>query len=573
MTARKKKIYLLITAACLLVLSGIAVFMVRDAAGQKQRHRIEEARTDYEQGEYESALLNLRQISEPELRKEAALIMADCYEAMGNYGKAIESLREQAPNNAAIASRIRSLEEKRDLLTGAQMFTVAGITFSSDSREVNLDGKGLTDESLRELNVLYALDSLSLRNNSLKDVHMLAGFRGLHKLNLAGNSIEDIGPLADLRELRYLDLSGNPVSDFSPVRSLEGLSVLILTGTGLSEEELEQLSDALPSCSIRFDFEESEEIMLGELRFRTDIEELSLEGRGIRDLTAVGECSSLISLSLRDNAINDLHPLMNLPQLRKLDLAENAVTDISPLIGLPELTDLDLSDNLITDIGSLGAMHQLSRLDLSGNPIGAYSSLGKLEQLEALALRNTGIEDADLSYLETMTALQMLNLEGNAQLSERAVGQLNVILNRCNIICSDLIKEIMISGHTVRSNERKLSFPASGIETLNGLENMTGLEELDLSGNLISDLSNFEVSPARETLRHLNLANNRIISLSPIRAYSALEELNLSGNEVDTIDVLKHLTTLRSLDLRGNPLSRQQVQELMTALPECMILF
>lgn len=570
---RRKKVYILCTVAFLLFLFGAALIMLQGAADRRQQIWLEEAQEFYSQGEYEGALLKLRQITDPELRQEASLIMADCYEAIGNYRKAIDVLRGISAADSAVATRIRSLEGKQELGAWSPDITVAGIELEGNAKEVRLDGKGLTDEVLKELSPLYALEGLYLGDNKLRDIRMISCFGGLDILDLSGNRIEDISSLAELRELRYLDLSRNPVSDFSPLYGISGLNTLRIIGTRVSEEELERLAEALPACIIRSDLNGVEEIRLGSIRFQTDVETLNLDGRGIRDAAVIGECTKLISLSLCDNEISDLQPLMNLPELKTLKISGNAIHDLRPLIGLPKLNVLDVSDNLITDVSSLSAISQLTQLTLDGNDIADFSGLGRLERIEVLNLERTGIEDSDLDGLETAKTLLILNLQNNPGLSDRAVGKLNMVLNRCNIMCTDLVYEINFAGHTVLSNEKKLAFPSGELETLSGLENLTELEELDLSGNRISNLSPFAVSPARDTLRRLNLMNNRIADVSPLWDYHVLEDLNLSGNKIEGTEVLQQMSSLKRLDLSGNPLTQEQVDALRSKLPNCIVVF
>lgn len=161
--------------------------------------------------------------------------------------------------------------------------------------------------------------------------------------------------------------------------------------------------------------------------------ELDLSGRGVTDITALGEMTNLLFLDLRGNAVADLSPLKNLTALSVLYLSGCPAADLTPVGALPYLTELyasgcgiedlrplagiqylswvDLSDNEITDIAPLASLMELAELDLSGNPISDVSPLAALEFLSALDLSGTAV--TDVSPLAGMT-LDTLDLSGLA---------------------------------------------------------------------------------------------------------------------------------------------------------------
>ena len=166
--AKRKKLYALITAAVLILLAASAMVLLHNTAERKDQYYRQRARECYAAGDYETALLYLRRISSGEDDQEILMLMADCYEATGNYPRALEALRRMNTGDPAIASRIQSIEQKKDLQSRSEVVTIAGMEFERDVKEANFDGKGITDEELKEITALYALDSLSLRNNLIR---------------------------------------------------------------------------------------------------------------------------------------------------------------------------------------------------------------------------------------------------------------------------------------------------------------------------------------------------------------------------------------------------------------------
>ena len=91
-----------------------------------------------------------------------------------------------------------------------------------------------------------------------------------------------------------------------------------------------------------------------------------------------------------------------------------------------------------------------------------------------------------------------------------------------------------------------------GIADLDGIEQLTRLEALDLYGNEIRDLSPLS---GLKRLRYLDLGSNRVEEVSPLESLKGLQVLLLADNEVTEVSALAGLDSLQSLDLTGNPLS------------------
>ena len=109
-----------------------------------------------------------------------------------------------------------------------------------------------------------------------------------------------------------------------------------------------------------------------------------------------------------------------------------------------------------------------------------------------------------------------------------------------------------------------LSAKERGIADLDGIEQLTQLEVLDLYGNEIRDLS-----PLAELrrLRYLDLGSNRVEEVSPLASLKSLQVLLLADNGVTEVSALAGLDSLQSVDLTGNPLS-EAAQAQVAALGE-----
>ena len=571
---QKRRWVLAGTITALLLLAVLAALQLHYSRTDVYAESMTLAAQSREAGDYDSALRALRKAAAERETEECLLLMADCYEEQDNLEKALELLRGMDLTHEAVSTRIARIDGKRQALRDAEQVTVLGQGMDATTTALVLDDRGLTDADLEEVCRLYALDNLSLMNNALTDITALSRLGGLDILNLSGNRIRDLTPLSGLSELRILYLDGNPAEDLSPLYTLSNLSLLSVRSMPVSREELTALSEALPACAIYSDVESGEaaEISLGGVTFQSDVIQLDLSNREIRDISALAVCRQLRWLKLGGNQISDLQAIMNIPGLELLDLSNNELTDLRPLMGLGKLRSLNVSGNQLTDTTPLGAMTALTALDLSDNPLSDFSGLSKLVNLQNLRLKNTGLVDMDLQYLEKLTMLNGLSLEENDGLSNDAVSYLKSMIPACTIIHSDLVYTATIGGKTYPSDQTDLDLSGQNLTDLEGINRLDSLESLNLSQNHLTAIYQLEYCPSRLTLRELDLSYNELTEISSLGALPALETLNLTGNRITSIQPLQRLSGLKVLKVGGNPLTQEQLDAFRAALPECELI-
>ena len=91
-----------------------------------------------------------------------------------------------------------------------------------------------------------------------------------------------------------------------------------------------------------------------------------------------------------------------------------------------------------------------------------------------------------------------------------------------------------------------------GIRSLKGLGCATGLQELNLLFNAISDVSPLS---GLKSLWKLDLSANEISDISPLESITSLRELDLAANDISDVSRLAGLAGLKDLDLAGNGIS------------------
>lgn len=574
-TAKERRNYRIAAAAAVILVLVMAQLLHSGGGTRRYERYRREAASSYQSGDYDRALSSLRKAEAIRGSEEVRMLMADCYEAQGNWDMALEVLRQMDRNDAAVTERIAALEQRRLQENGQGRCVVAGQSFDAGTDELDLSGRGLDNGVLQELQQLHALNRLILRDNAISQVEQLASLGGLRTLDLSGNRVTDVSPLGKLTNLRSLNLDHNPVTEVRSLYRLQEMSSLSLVGVQLPEGELEALSAALPHCAIIADgeTEEVQSILLGGVRFSTDVAELNLSGLGLRDVSCLSRCTQLKKLDLSGNEISDLSPLMNLQQLENLKINGNRVNDLRPLMAMTGLKHLEAAENTVLETSALSKLERLLSLDLSDNPIRDFSGLHNLSNLESLRLENTGLGDEDLPELYGLRRLGSLHLERNEGITAEAMKALKDKLPDCVVSHATLVLTIQLGGEDFRTDVSELRIEGTELQDLFGLEKFECLETVRLGRNRIENLSAFQNTHSRESIRSLDLSFNRIQDLSPLTALHNLETLDLRSNQISSINPLLRMPQLKKLDLSGNPLEQSQIEELRRTLPDCEILF
>ena len=133
-------------------------------------------------------------------------------------------------------------------LTGSQITDISILARLTSLWELELNGTQVTDFSI--LTQLVNLRFLNLVGSQVSDVSILAGLTCLNTLDLSYTQVSDLSPLAGLTNLFNLDLSNTPVFDLSALTGLKKLQLLGLGRTQASDQQIDDLRDALPDLEV-----------------------------------------------------------------------------------------------------------------------------------------------------------------------------------------------------------------------------------------------------------------------------------------------------------------------------------
>ena len=109
------------------------------------------------------------------------------------------------------------------------------INITKEEKLHYLDLRGLDLEVIPpEILTIPWIGALSLSDNNISDISLLAQMKELHKLALTNNRIKDISTLESMHKLRFIFLGDNLVEDISVLKSQVRLKKLVLNNNQIS---------------------------------------------------------------------------------------------------------------------------------------------------------------------------------------------------------------------------------------------------------------------------------------------------------------------------------------------------
>lgn len=287
--------------------------------------------------------------------------------------------------------------------------------------------------------------------------------------------------------------------------------------------------------------------------------------RGANALDALANCSSLETVDLNGHAIEDISPLANKPSIKTLDLKLNLLETIQPLLTTNKLVKLNVSHNLLTNLSGLKNTDTLEELDCSMQNAGADQiqiNYGAKHYLRGLLDDVTDINSTSLKifycYNNRLDNLDSLKNASNLE-------KLSAYNNKLSDIKGDL--DGCVSLDTVSLNNNKfVNFKDTGLgDSKDSLKylylNDQGLDyrTSDIGGNDYAILEGLDGLQEFTILEHLNL-NTNIIADSEMKyipvciKYLYIRDNELASKAFETFDHNK-FTRLESIDARYNHIS------------------
>jgi Leucine-rich repeat (LRR) protein len=264
---------------------------------------------------------------------------------------------------------------------------------------------------------------------------------------------------------------------------------------------------------------------------------------------------TLVTLSLHEELrpLYDLSCLLGCVALRELSLRGTLVTNesfaaLGPLLARLHKLDLCACEQLEA-ISNLAPATSLRELDLAYSGVADLRGLEKLGALETLDV--TGIGTEDLSILLQCPRLVTVSVTGDITALESVTHAAPPSLINCRLHIDRPVRALDLRSLLCLRRCTVLKFLDLDKASLQGLEEMPSLEQLDLSHTRVDDVRSLAGCRALTelTLQGSVVTNEGIIGLERI---AALEALILAHCKLITsVSSLRHCTALSELILDG----------------------
>ncbi|CAL6097298.1 leucine-rich_repeat domain-containing protein [Hexamita inflata] len=240
-------------------------------------------------------------------------------------------------------------------------------------------------------------------------------------------------------------------------------------------------------------------------------------------------------LKINKCSLQSLKNLCNLVGLRYLDIRDNLVNDVTEIVIHQELTYVDITNNCVILIDPIAALKKLKTLLIGNNKIVNLEPLVHHENFDPawVAPAQKPIEKEDVA--QTLTP-------GS---SEQKIAELIKAESKKKEYSDYLQKTITLAAPLVKNNVLAISNQTCITSLL--FSDCLHIDTLQL--NNCPNVS-FEQLPVK--IKHLSITNSRLTRLNGLEKMSQLESIDLSGNNLTKCELLAQLKKLKAINLMNN---------------------
>ena len=299
------------------------------------------------------------------------------------------------------------------------------------------------------------------------------------------------------------------------------------------------------------------------------LKQLYVSRTGIKDYSFIKNIPTLEGIDFSENDIQDISFLKDYPNLKLISAAGNNIENIDVLKNLTNLESLNLDNNKIKDISALKDLNHLRAVSLENNNITKLDALSNKNELERLFLsNNSGLELATLKNdsLEQLTVnntnIRDLSVVANLPKLKKIVANDNKITTLSHLKNAKILESVEVNNNKIDSLDfenstiTSLEIKNNKLEDINNVHKLPALENLDASGNKISEFP----SNKQNKLINLTVNNNTIRSLENVNNLTALKYLTMSNNYVSTLALKEKNKTLEYLDISHNTVPKEELE-------------
>ena len=251
-------------------------------------------------------------------------------------------------------------------------------------------------------------------------------------------------------------------------------------------------------------------------------------------------------LKCKEDEINE----NNMMDLIYLDAQEREIECLDGLEYAQNIETLILSRNKLQSLDPIKDLRNIEKLDVSGNQLRDLQALHGFRQLKSLNISHNNLYTMDISAVAAMINLEYLNMK-KAKIDSLVYLEKCAHLKEVSINTENGPFSFAVLGRL--KNLKKLDLSGMRLFNIDDLTYISTLEELDLSTNLMNDIS---ALLSMENLRVLNVQNCPYLKdYSLLKEFPSLEELDMSYNVPDNFDFLRSLNKLQVLRMEQSGFS------------------
>lgn len=299
------------------------------------------------------------------------------------------------------------------------------------------------------------------------------------------------------------------------------------------------------------------------------LKQLYVSRTGIKDYSFIKNIPTLEGIDFSENDIQDISFLKDYPNLKLVSAAGNNIENIDVLKNLTNLESLNLDNNKIKDISALKDLNHLKAVSLENNNITKLDALSNKNELERLFLSNNGgLELATLKNdsLEQLTVnntnIRDLSVVSNLPKLKKIVANDNKITTLSHLKNAKILESVEVNNNKIDSLDfenktiTSLEIKNNKLEDINNVHKLSALENLDASGNKISEFP----TNKQDKLINLTVSNNIIRTIENVNNLTALKYLTMSNNYISTLALKEKNKTLEYLDISHNIVSKEELE-------------
>ena len=395
----------------------------------------------------------------------------------------------------------------------------------------------------------------------LVDPHSNSGAETLKKLGFDDDIIHDIQHASADTDF--------PTHETNVERMKEWLKTVKYLNIGQNKDPLKRNGlDLMPNIEVLGIGYTSIDDITPVYKFKK-LKQLYVSRTGIKDYSFIKNIPTLEGIDFSENDIQDISFLKDYPNLKLVSAAGNNIENIDVLKNLTNLESVNLDNNKIKDISALKDLNHLRAVSLENNNITKLDALSSKNELERLFLsNNSGLELATLKNdsLEQLTVnntnIRDLSVVSNLPKLKKIVANDNKITTLSHLKNAKVLESVEVNNNKIDSLDfenstiTSLEIKNNKLEDINNIHKLFALENLDASGNKISEFP----SNKQNKLINLTVNNNVIRTMENVNNLTALKYLTMSNNYVSTLALKEKNKTLEYLDISHNTVPKEELE-------------